>query len=161
MKLQPMTDFVLERYEFWTKDDNPDCQSTARYISSTKKYAEFLKQPLTPGMFVPVDEAGNVLEEPEHFKEWHEAYKKCFIHEYEGLIMFKYLQAKEKVMFEGFQIENMGLGSMVIRKNGWVIMRCSKTIGAKWKNVTPYQTVEDLEYLDLELTPSALKTIRI
>ena len=54
MKLISMTDFVLEleTNEHWAQD-----------YTKCVKYANFLKQPLTLGMFVPCDEDGNFLPE--------------------------------------------------------------------------------------------------
>lgn len=55
MKLISLTDFVINE---WSIDLT---------IESRKRiynYAKFLKQPLTLGMFVPCDEDGNILEEP-------------------------------------------------------------------------------------------------
>lgn len=62
-KLVRMTDFILE------SDD----------LQGIKKYAEFLRQPLTLGMFVPCDRDGKPLEE------------------------IKWIKAKQEVLFEGFE----------------------------------------------------------
>jgi len=66
-------------------------------MSSTKygealNYANLITQPLTKGMFVPCDEEGNVLEEPER-------------NNYLSVRAFtenlnQYLQAKDRVIFE-------------------------------------------------------------
>lgn len=99
MKLIPMTDFVLKKYTEWVFDDNLDLNSSARYISSTQKYANFLKQPLTLGMFVPCDDNGNVLEEPksDNYNEETRDYYYAVIN---------YSNAKSKVLFNGFYIQN-------------------------------------------------------
>jgi hypothetical protein len=77
-KLISMTDFVLEK--------NKAEEVTRESYIECRNYANFLKQPLTLGMFVPCDENGNVLEE-----------KKPFQDDYH-----KFQQAKERVIFEGF-----------------------------------------------------------
>lgn len=60
------TNFVLEQFDLLYKGViNQD-----EYVTRTKKFADFIKQPLTLGMFVPCDENGNILEEPEQFKDW-------------------------------------------------------------------------------------------
>lgn len=72
MKLISMTDFVLE---------HPATTDYEWQLSKHLKYANFLKQPLTLGMFVPTDEDGNVLK-PQ-------------------IVDFnKYQQAKERVLFD-------------------------------------------------------------
>jgi hypothetical protein len=95
-----MTDFVLK-----------ETNSTTTLSESFEKcvtYAKFLKQPLKLEMFVPVDEEGNVLEKPkscstpcspsDFSKEG-----KCGINGCYSEIP-KYEKAKEKVLFEGFEI---------------------------------------------------------
>jgi hypothetical protein len=81
-KLIGMTDYVLEQWEFAGKEEIQKYYSIA-------KYAYFLKQPLTLGMFVPCDENGNVLEETDQYRSCEKGWK--------------YGQAKENVLFEGFQ----------------------------------------------------------
>lgn len=64
-KLISMTDFVLEqekRLGLWG-DTYKD------FTEKTSKYAQFLKQPLTLGMFVPCGEDGKVLEHPDYIKK--------------------------------------------------------------------------------------------
>lgn len=72
MKLISMTDFVLEQ-----RGDN-------------LKYAQFLKQSLNLGMFVPCDLEGNVLQDP------------GLIPSYE---LQEYRKYKERVLFEGTEEE--------------------------------------------------------
>ncbi|WP_353166399.1 hypothetical protein [Empedobacter brevis] len=106
MKLISMTDFVLEQ-------DNKNT-----YISfclKVLKYAQFLKQPLTLGMFVPCDEEGNVLEEPTmekygYYSSNHQEEQSGWMYE-EGEDKYyeafeKHQQAKERVLFEGFELKN-------------------------------------------------------
>ncbi|WP_445720432.1 hypothetical protein [Flavobacterium sp.] len=90
MKLISMTDFVLDKYKNAPLEDYDQVNET--FINSVIKYAEFLKQPLKLEMFVPCDEDGNILEEPDQEFEltfWDYSTK-----------MSKYEQAKEKVLFE-------------------------------------------------------------
>lgn len=92
MKLLSMTEFVLQQ--------NKNLKLAEEIIPQYKsivKYAEFLKQPLTLGMFVPVDEEGNVLEEPKKFEGKFGDYQK---------ILKKYVDAEEKVLFEGFEFSH-------------------------------------------------------
>ena len=97
MKLISMTDFVLEQGK---KPNNSDFRE--RFFVKVLNYANFLKQPLTLGMFVPCDDDGNVLEEPSkdmwdnfinsQFGHFNESYTYCF----------NYQEAKSKVIFEDF-----------------------------------------------------------
>ena len=85
--LIPMTDFVLQQ-------DITDIKQR----DSIVKYANFLRQPLNLGMFVPCDEDGNILKEP---KRW-EDYLQCpdsFDGNKEWYELYDYQQAKEKVLF--------------------------------------------------------------
>lgn len=86
--LKSMIDFVISQ---WDKDI-----SREEFAQLTIKYATFLKQPLTLGMFVPTDEDGNVLEgkplSPAPDSEW-------LRWENERPEFF---EAKERVLFEGF-----------------------------------------------------------
>lgn len=86
MKLISMTDFVLEQ------GYNPLQNDTECWIK-THKYANFLKQPLTLGMFVPCDLEGNVLEELDADFYVMVTDKK----------IVEFQQAKERCLFEGFE----------------------------------------------------------
>lgn len=96
MKLISMTDFVLE---------HPATTDYEWQLSKHLKYANFLKQPLTLGMFVPTDEDGNVLEDLKYCCDGHHCGCKgmpinvCSHKEIEV-----YVQAKERVFFEGFEL---------------------------------------------------------
>lgn len=152
----PMTDFVLEQLIIK--------QSTSEFKEVVKNYANFLIQPLTLGMFVPVDSLGNVLAKPTHYDEWLSEYEKGYVHGYEQAIMGEYLEAKEKVLFEGFEIK-----VSKIHENrefiGWEIYNSSIfiNIGNGWQKpeYPDYHIIEDLIKSNeaIELTPSALKQI--
>ena len=58
-----MTDFVLEQNEK-IKKEKYGIESYYSTMQVSINYANFLKQPLNLGMFVPCDKIGNVLEEP-------------------------------------------------------------------------------------------------
>ena len=64
-------------------------------IRKIGNYAEFLKQPLKLEMFVPCDEEGNVLEEPKITNIQDANFDIDYLE--------KYNNAKEKVLFEGFE----------------------------------------------------------
>lgn len=86
-----MVDFVLQV----VNADRP-CDR-GKMLDEIGSYAEFLKQPLKLEMFVPCDEEGNVIiidtEHKENPKSWSEDEIK------------QYSKAKEKVLFEGFEVK--------------------------------------------------------
>ena len=112
--------------------------SDSDYRRLRDNYDALLKQPLKLGFFVPCDSIGRLVESI-GAEEWD--------------------NAKKNVLFKGFEIEDIGLGLFAIRKNGWILMRCSKSIGAKWENRDAYLNIESLTHFKLELTDSAIKQI--
>lgn len=121
-----MTDFVLEQNKNlqWTDND---------ILHTIVNYAQFLKQPLELWMFVPCDENGNVLEDPQIFID---------------LRIEKYQQAKERCLFEGFEFE---------KKADWYILKFKGSTA--WVSWNESKTIEDIIYLNLELTPTAIKQL--
>ena len=97
MKLISMTDFVLQENKGGQQVNSISSQ-LHQELRRIKKYANFLKQPLKLEMFVPCDEDGNVLEDITG----------------QGMIPFyvekahRFLTAKEKVLFEDFEIYGNG-----------------------------------------------------
>ena len=88
-----MTDFVLEQGK---KPNNSDFRQ--RFVVKVLNYANFLKQPLTLGMFVPCDDDGNVLE----FKERHNCINEI---EFDQKLL-DFQDAKSKILFNGFSYIN-------------------------------------------------------
>ncbi len=93
--LIPMTDFVnnvgnMENYP-----------SHEKALSWIYNYANFLKQPLKLEMFVPCDNEGNVLEEPDFFSGDYDdnGFGDVDKFKYKNDIQ-EYNQAKEKILFE-------------------------------------------------------------
>lgn len=142
MKLISMTTFVLEEYE---TSINP-----TKFEEKAFNYANFLNQPLTLGMFVPCDEEGNVLEE--YIKTTHENHlDKYSICRHISKTEIKYQQAKDKVLFEGFEICNRTSNiDCVVCKDDHISLKLLKG-----------KTVEDLIYLNLKLTPNAIKQLKL
>jgi len=95
--LIPMTDFVLREQKNIMWDS----------FNKVVRYANFLKQPLTLGMFIPCDEDGNILKEPKFVSpegvKWEDYVK-------------QFEQAKERVLFEGFEVTKEE-GVFYIQKN--------------------------------------------
>jgi len=143
MKLEKtMLQYVLDKKKIWNNDFNPDLQSNARYIKSTSDYANFLNQTLNISMFIPaklVDGEWVVLEHPNCIKEKRTA-------QFYNDKMDEYQQAKENVIFEGFEILD-GFKNIIIDRD-------KKQIFLKY-----FDIIEDLIPFGLTLNPN-LKTLK-
>ena len=128
-----MTDYVLEQYKINQYDED--------YIFNVLRYANFLKQPVTLGMFVPCDENGNVLEEPKFY----------FHHEYK-VALEKYQKAQEKVIFNGFECVEMFKRDKVITFQGLINVFYWRYEHQEWTIAKGIKTIEDLIPCKLELT---------
>lgn len=154
MKLISMTDFVLNEYN--ERMDTPYNDGALVESDAYKwvRYAKFLKQPLKLEMFVPCDEDGNILEEP-HSTNWQNFTEDG---RYRNI---PYQEAKEKVLFEGFHIEQNDEGGDDIL--------CNYTIENKpmnfdcWSWLDRSETIESLitaKKYPFQLTPTAIKQIQ-
>ena len=123
------------------------------YERVRNNFDNFLEQQLKLEMFVPCDEEGDILEEPTN-------YEKRLLNmmtEYNDEI-YRYEQAKEKVLFEGFKIYDYKL-------NVFFYLGRKKTLSydKKRKDFITIgflpETVEDLIHIQPILTESAIKQI--
>ncbi|SHF17521.1 hypothetical protein [Chryseobacterium vrystaatense] len=156
MILQPMTDFVLEqnkKYKNLTRCIR--IKESELYVN----YANFLKQPLMLGQFVPVDEEGNVLTQP-HLGMFHD--NRAPLQDL-NFAKIEYEKAKEKVLFEGFDliksdIETLNHTTFIENVNGEQV-----GYNKSWENEWNLYgiVIEDLVGFNIELTESALKQIGI
>ncbi|QIY92219.1 hypothetical protein [Chryseobacterium gallinarum] len=152
MKLISMTEFILQQNEIRKQYEYPFevNDKTIEFAKVVLKYAKFLRQPLSLGMFVPVDEDGNVLEEPKRWQDYLEA-PESFDGNSEWHEFYKYEIAQEKVLFEGVKT--------IIKENFFFI----EEKDGSWLRVLKKDTVAIVEDLlkisGVELTPSALKQI--
>lgn len=97
-KLISMTNFVENTKLEVSKVKETDSKVLyASYLSDIFNYADFLKQPLTLGMFVPCDEKGNIINEP---------YNDGINDQYYNSAIDAYNEAKSRVLFEGFEFES-------------------------------------------------------
>ena len=133
MKLISMTDFVLEQIKESTGLEKVGGVGIA--LSRIHKYANFLKKPLTLGMFVPCDEEGNVLENPIETIGGVELYTEI------------YQQAKERVLFKGFE---MYKGNPYNHYKARAVVK--DYIEEGW-------TIEKIIHWDLDLTKIAIKQL--
>lgn len=163
-KLIPMTDFVLyQSKQYWDghimlNDFQNICES----------YAKFLKQPLKLEMFVPCDDDGNVLEEPEMYG-WLQnvGSKNSGATEKECIDCEAYHAAKNKVLFEGLTYPN----NLSLRKDSegrsyWLIKFGNERYGMKsekeYNNIIGtviYCDGNIEQLLGACLTPTAIKMI--
>ena len=103
MKLISMTDFVLEQSELKTKNTEFEL-GLLKSVQLIYNYANFIKQPLTLGMFVPCDLDGNVLEEIDEV-DGSITYN-CDELDFLNTKICEYQQAKDRVIFDGFSFSN-------------------------------------------------------
>ena len=147
MKLISMTDFVLEQSNKIGSIKSPNyINSHFECLSSIKKYAHFLKQPLKLEMFVPIDDKGNVLEKPISPKYFDPTEP---VPEEVEQEFYNYDKSKEKVLFEGLNIIE---GK---RKGGYYIVRKDEL--TLWLTWNKSKTIECIIHNNLTLTPSAIK----
>lgn len=150
--LVSMVDFVLNILN----QDPP--YNEVKMLTQISNYANFLKQPLAIGMFVPCDLDGNVLTEPSVLSPEHISKTNQKLEAYQ--------QAKERCLFEGFQVigqdcEDNFFEIELIDGNLWIdfvngIANVSDEMGGL--------QIENIEYLvgqNLRLTESARKQIGI
>lgn len=131
-----MVDFVLQKI---TENNLELASLTIKWQSDAnrlqvERYATFLKQPLKLGMFVPCDENDVPLEEP-------------LFDEVDLPYGTQYQQAKERVLFEGFEIDYDK-----IVKNGDIRIWFRKGVVYLNNTKNELKTIEDLVKYNLKLT---------
>lgn len=153
-KLIPMTDFVIEYY---SHEGYADLQT----LKLMNNYANFLKKTLTLGMFVPVDNKGNILKEPKNYSSWKslEHNKKAGKTDSPVFEEYKiYRNAEQKCLFEGFSIAY----------NGYSVVRITAIYNPMIelsfnKNDKTFQNFSDVESLtsfdEIFLNANALKKL--
>ena len=139
MKLISMTDFVLNINELVPKESDQFFQSWQnKKMMIIENYARFLKEPLRIEMFIPCDDNCNVLED---------IIGNGMIHNYSEKVK-QYEQAKDKVLFEGFDIYSNG-----DLHNAFVTFESSSLEIMNVENL-----ITDFQY-SFYLTPNAIKRI--
>ena len=148
MKLINMVDFVLDQ----GNPSNTDSQFTDKVMA----YANFLKQPLTLGMFVPCDLDGNILQ-----KE----IGADFLSDHDMDKFLEYEESKERILFQGWNVEEKCVDSIVIgnkeipasiefSENGiWIFDE------HKVNNIEQLLFYSDKEKIEIVLTEPAKKQI--
>lgn len=141
-KLQSMTDFVLDEQRFKEVSDTA--------IFKVTNYANFLKQPLMLGMFIPCDESGNVLRKPIDISEFHPRDWDVMNIEHS-----EYNKAKRKVLFKGVEKFQVPQGKEIYTLNNLPILL--PDVNGKYNLAFGLNTIEDLCKYEVELTESAIK----
>jgi len=137
MKLISMTDYV----EIILKEHLDRDMSEHRLVELLGNYKDFLKTPLTLGMFVPCDEDGNVLEEPPSGKENYKDHND-WCGQYDN-----YQQAKGRVIFEGCIYNTQWHYFTIVKTNDIFSLHVLNNI------------IEDLMDYKLTLTPAKAKEL--
>lgn len=111
-------------------------------------YSKFLKQPLQKWMFIPCVEDGEVLD--------------AFVHHVDGGFSREYQQAKERCLFDGFEVEQHEENSFSIRcENNIFNVMWNFSDERGWFPARGILTIEDLVKHNLTLTATALKQIEL
>jgi len=143
--LKSMTDYVLEQSE--SIKNAPEAFD--KYVNIVN-YAKFLSMNLEIKMFVPVDENGNLLEEPEYYELWKNY--GSYTQKGESIVpeCVKYHKALLEVIFEGFEYKEAK------QESHYSLIRFPD------RNITPLypklwkgMTIEDLVKYNLTLTEQA------
>lgn len=158
MKLISMTDFVLG-YSQNSKTGYEAGYNALVGLRIFKNYAQFLKQPLTLGMFVPCDEDGNVLDSPRNANKDSLAYD--WLHEQYRYKEAIYQQAKERVLFERFSVKRFidKDNPCYVVSNGENEVTFHIGLYTFSKGVDFAKTIEDLTHIQPTLTQTAIKQI--
>lgn len=156
--LIPLSDFVLEQKRKTTSETD--------YVKPLKlifNYTEFLKQPLTLGMFVPCDYEGNVLKNP-HARDEDAGTDKEFL-------QTSYNNALEKVLFKSelrinktpYKSTKRFLIDLLVKNDSirlyTELQYHNGEIDKQYFPNREHLTIQDLVSYGLILTPSALQAI--
>ena len=139
-KLISMTDFVIDRFNERNED----------YDILVYNYANFLKQPLELWMFVPCDKNWNVLKEPEWMHRYNNG-ASPFMNVDEIIHCQDYKKAKERCLFDGFELKGETEFSWIFKHNVIFPIMISKQ-----RNIEYLVTILKRE---IELTQTAIKQI--
>lgn len=153
-KLISMTDFVLEN-----TTDILDYGYNANEVK-TNKYANFLKQPLMIGMFVPCDLDGNVLTKNTMSEDTCEDDCDHYNCVKEMNQCISYQEAKSRVFFDVYDIKEHHAPHLIQIWHDKEKYLFSYNISSKLFSTTA-NTIEDLVKNNLVLTESAKKQIGI
>lgn len=122
MKLIKMTDYVSQKRDFIDKMMND--QDRLTILQCIFDYSEFLKTPLNLGMFIPCDENGNVLKQPNNYRRFT---SKDFLNENPKMSekwikeCQDYKIAESKILFKNFDFFIEHDGEKCVMTEGFVL----------------------------------------
>lgn len=144
-----MVDFILNA-------NKKQWNSNTDKLEAIENYADFLNQDLKLGMFVPCDQNGNALPEPQIRAE-----RNSFDEEdidYDVQELYEYIEAKKKVFFTGSEVLEEKDGNEThyyLILSGMAIM--NKIQGYNWETNPGFERAETLlDFDNIELTDSPL-----
>lgn len=155
-KLIPMTDFVIEYY---SHEGYADLQT----LKLMNNYANFLREPLTLELFVPVGQTGNILKEPKNYTSWKSLeHNRKEPYDPESSIASDeyrlYQEAEQKCLFEGFKIAYNGYS--VVRITAVYNEAIELSFNKNERMFQKFKDVESLTYFDeIYLNETALKKL--
>ena len=132
------------------RQDNLTTFSMVSHYHRFVKYANFLQQPLTLGMFVPCGEDGKVLECPPN---WSESWRHQKMTEVSKRNV-QYLQAKYRVVFEGFKVIEISHGLRIVKNRDIDCQVMANQHGNHYYTCNEFTNIETLCNYDLTLTQS-------
>lgn len=145
MKLISMVDYCQEVSKEFMAPKKPFDKN--EWFGKILNYSDFLKQPLTLEMFVPVSIHGNVLNEPVNYSAYQFGMSgKDF--NFNFVDCQEYQEAKERVLFEGFEYDKMGFAYSTTQSD------CGFD-----EEYMENKTIEYLVKYNLELTESAKRQL--
>lgn len=144
-----MVDFILNA-------NKKQWNSNTEKLEAIENYADFLSEPITLRMFVPCDENGNILPEPQMRAE-RNSFDEVDI-DYDVQELYDYIEAKKKVFFKGPEVLEEKDGNEThyyLILSGMSIM--NKIQGYDWETNPGFERVETLlDFDNIELTDSPL-----
>ncbi len=167
MNFVSMLKFVKAQYAIATTSHKTPMkgevlQHKATVMDRCQNYTHLLERRPIIGMFVPCDNDGNFLEEPlVHFAK----NKNSFLNNSMGRALYnaQYKQAKNRVLFEGFEIVDYSNSSKkcVFQSSGsqTVAAMCVDNDAEGWRPAVGIHSLEDLTDKGLTLTKKATDKI--
>lgn len=162
MKLIGLIDLVLDQ-----KTLNPFKEVEER-LSRIYEYAQLLKQPIELWMFLPCDEEGNVLKEPEDYQAYLKYGTLLQVNSFRLELCKEYQKGLDRILFKNFRTHplnpdwiNFHRGIRIYYPHNdlehyWSFV-FDRDNGFKTIRFGKYETIEDLCKFNLELTGNHLK----
>lgn len=109
--LIPLNQYIVKLWNTYLIYDQKEAE---KFACSAYEYTNFLDQPLKLWMFIPCDKEGNPIENP---KDSNRDFFKDTAYKYE---LRQYQEAKDKVLFEGFETTGVCENYVIIESKEYV-----------------------------------------